>query len=128
MKLNVIGPLNNLGYGIHTTNMCKALNKLGVEGIQSSTIFKDLQNVDIINSFNNVKDSPKLEFNKEVPNLFIYYANLINMNNDYINYNFVVFETDVIHPSVVNSINIYSNLVLTTNIEHKQILIDNNVT
>lgn len=121
MKLNIIGPINTLGYGIHTSNM---INSLVNNNVEVSAVAIDGNN----NSYyDNVNKSLSIEVDHSNPSLFIYYVDRIKYHDTKNNYNFVIFETDKINDNTISKINEFVSVVLTTTQEHKDILIKHGV-
>ncbi len=124
MNINLIGPINKLGYGTHTINMLKAfeatdfdisLNPVGQvqEGCASMMI--------------NRRSS--IPFDQTSPTIHIFhdeYLEQLKGLNDVIA--FSVFETDKLSEKAAANLKQYAKLIFTTTEEHKTILKANGIT
>ncbi len=125
MCINVYGPVNMLGYGIHNSNVIKALqdNNVSVNLTQiGQTQDCDYYKEYISKAYNNYKS-----FDKNNPSLIIFHDEYLHQScgNPIIAYS--IFETTKLSERALYNLNNVADKVFTTTQEHKEILINNGV-
>jgi len=123
-NINIIGTINNVGFGTHTINMIKAFNKLNIK-TSLRNIIND--NVDIANLPNEIKTALQSDVHINSNTLYLFHHDFLpkQSQTDLIVYS--VFETDRITTDVIYNLNKYSKIVLTPTQEHKDILLKNGI-
>jgi len=123
MDINIIGSINKVGFGTHTTNMIKALTQLG-----HNVAFRSIHQLENIYIPNYIEDCIAKDFNAETPTIYIDHVNHVPKlkRNDIII--FMVFETNKVASHQIKILNSYSKFVITTTNDHKKILIECGVT
>ena len=91
MDINLIGPVNKLGYGTHATNMLKALDSIGVN-IALETVGE------IQNTYHQelVGKCTAKNINPDNPTLHIYHDEYIDKVTAKNIISFTIFETDIV--------------------------------
>jgi len=119
--INLVSPVNNLGYGVHGTSMLKAFKNIGVD-VSLEAIG------DITDTYYNkeVNESIK-DFKPESNTIHIFHDEYLKTFIGKDITAFTVFETDKVKPTVLKAINAYAARVLTPTEEHKAILQINGV-
>ena len=119
--LNIYGPINTLGYGIHTCNLIKALIEDGEEinltpmGDIHLDPFFDLYVKEAINNNSN--------FNIKNPSLFLFHDEFSNQSCGSPVFSYSIFETTKLKPRSIKMLNNGpTNVILTTTRGHEQIL------
>jgi hypothetical protein len=119
--INVYAPINLLGYGIHASNMIKAMSEAGMDinlttigSIQSDPYFED--------SWRKAQDNLK-DFSSKNPSLFIFHDEMSNQACGAPLCVFSIFETSTPkEQSIAMLKNGPADIILTTTQMHKQYL------
>ena len=123
-KINIVGALNDLGYGVHASNMINAFNEIGLD-----VAVKPINNkIDTKHNESLLQECTDKEFSEDAPTLHIWYDKALTEFTGKNLISFSIFETDIVEPLAVQAIEKYSDLVLTTTAEHKKILEHNGIT
>jgi len=121
--INIIGPINRLGYGIHANNMLKAFNDIGLTtSLTTAGEIQDNDNIDV------VMQSVSTPFKNDSPTLHIFHDEYLDEFPGKYTIGFSVFETDVVPQETIQKIEKYCEMVFTTTEDHKNILIMNGIT
>jgi len=121
--LNLYGPTNSLGFGIHSNNLIKALiengkdvNLISIGEIQLDPFYEMYFKEAIKN---------RDKFNVKDPSLFLFHDEFSNQACGTPLFTYSIFETSQIKPSSFNMLeNGPTDIILTTTEEHKQNLLN----
>ncbi len=121
--INVYSPISNLGYGVHGSNIIKALcekkidiNLTPIGQIQSNPWFERYW-----------KPATEKLFDRNSPSIFIFHSNYSNQMTGSVTASFAVFETTKLMPEELHHLKNTVDKVFTTTAKHKEILVANNV-
>lgn len=115
--INVVGPINKLGYGTHASSMVKAFTDIGVD--VSLLPVGDRQDLYEQELFDKCIAQP---FKEDSVTLHIYHDEYLKTYPGKHTIAFTVFETDVIRREAIENINTFAKIVFTTTKRHKEIL------
>jgi glycosyltransferase involved in cell wall biosynthesis len=124
--INLFAPTNNLGYGVHSSNLIKTLVENGQELTLSSIGEIQLDPFYEMYFKEATKNSDK--FNVKNPSVFIFHDELSNQACGTPLFTYSIFETSKVKPSSFNMLeNGPTNVILTTTSAHKQNLLDQGI-
>ena len=120
MKLNVIGPVNKLGYGIHVSNMIKSFQSIDVN--TSLSLIGDMNDADRNQYLDKALKADKYV---DAETLYMFHDTHMHMAESKDIIAFSVFETTKLSPVAVNNLQTYAKTIFTPTQYHKNILINN---
>jgi glycosyltransferase involved in cell wall biosynthesis len=125
--LNIYSPINNLGYGIHSNNLIKALIEKGQE--INLTPIGEAQLDPFFEMYHKEAAKNKEKFNIKNPSLYIFHDELSNQACGTPLFTYSIFETSQLKPQSLNMLeNGPTNVILTTTEGHRQNLINQKIT
>ena len=120
--INIVGPINKVGFGTHASSMLHAFKQLGTDvsleliGQKLDTCYEE----EIVDSLSRV-------LNSKSPTIHIFHDEYLQKYiGEYI-IAFTIFETDIVNRVAIDKINEYSKMVFTTTPEHKELLLKQGV-
>lgn len=125
--LNIFAPINILGYGIHSTNLIKALVEKGQELTLSQIGEMQLDPFFEMYYKEAIKNNEK--FSSKDPSLFIFHDELSHQSCGNPLFVYSIFETTLLKPSSRNMLdNGPADIILTTTEAHKKLLLEQGIT
>lgn len=124
--INIYGPINMLGYGMHCNNMVKALMDQGEE-VNLSTMGQ-VQNDPYFEAYWQQASKNKVNYDRNAPSLFIFHDEYSNQAHGSPLFVFSIFETSKLKPESVAMLkNGPADIILTATQGHKNILEAHNI-
>lgn len=127
MYVNVFGPANTLGFGIHCQNMIKAFQEINQE-VTFNLIGQPQIDPWFKESNTRAHNNSQFYFSAKNPSIFIFHEHESNRYSGKPAFTYSIFETTKINPLCKQMLNNGpSDYVLVTTELHKSILLDNGI-